>query len=369
MFSMTLNAQIPDGYYNSADGLTGEPLKSALHQIIQGHTRFPYTATGTDVWDILKVADEDPDNSNNIFLIYTGRSQAKTENSGENPTYTGDRWNREHLWSKSHGFPSESDTAYTDCHHLRAADESVNTVRSNRDFDEGGVEIAEAPGCYYDNANWSFQVRDEVRGDVARSVFYMVVRYDPGFHSDGSTYDLEMVDYSNTDPDNLGNSLFGKLTQLYAWNLADPVDDAERARNEVIFGFQHNRNPFIDHPEYADLIWGDGVVDEPANHAADFSAHTIVLNWTDATGAVLPDGYLIKMSSVGYNDIALPVDGVPVADDQNNKNVAFGVGTCTFGGLTPGVVYYFKIFDYTGNSTTIDYKTDGQVPEINQVAN
>ena len=241
-------AQIPAGYYDGATGLSGEDLKTALHSIVMNHTRYPYTATGTDTWYILKAADEDPNNSDNVILLYTGRSQAKTYNSGENPTYDGNRWNREHVWAKSHGFPAESDTAYTDCHHLRAADESVNTDRSNRDFDVGGLQHDEATSCFYDADSW--EPRDAIKGDIARAIFYMVVRYDPGLHSDLSPYDLELVDYTPTE-----GPLFGKESTLLAWHYADPVDDAERARNEVIFSYQHNRNPFIDHPEYVGAIW------------------------------------------------------------------------------------------------------------------
>jgi len=355
--------QIPAGYYDDASGLQGEELKAALHSIVKNHTKYPYTSSSIDTWDILKEADEDPNNSSNVLLIYTGRSQAKSENAGENPTYTGDRWNREHIWSKSHGFPSESDTAYTDCHHLRASDESVNTDRNERDFDDGGSQHPEATGCYYDGDSW--EPRDEIKGDVARMMFYMVVRYDPGYYTGGGTYDLELVDYTGT---NSGESLFGKESTLYAWHLADPVDDNERARNEVIYSYQGNRNPFIDHPEYANYIWGDGFAPEPTNHVSDFSANTITLEWVDATGDILPEGYLILMSDSGFGDITTPVDGTPVANGFTAKNVAYGVQKAIFGSLTPGTTYYFKMFGYVGEGASIDYKTDGDVPQVSEVA-
>lgn len=355
---MPLHAQIPAGYYDGAAGLDGEALKGALHSIVKNHTRYPYSASGTDTWDILQAADEDPNNTNNVILLYTGRSQAKSYNASTLP-YTGDRWNREHVWAKSHGFPAESDTAYTDCHHLRPTDESVNTSRSNRDFDNGGTPHSEATDCYYDSDSW--EPRDAVKGDIARAIFYMVVRYDPGLHSDLSPYDLELVDYTPTD-----GPLFGKRSTLYAWHLADPVDDAERARNEVIYSYQNNRNPFIDHPEYASYIWGD-LLPEPNNHVTQFSAHSITLNWTDAVGGILPDAYLVRMSNISFEAIATPVDGTAIADDANNRNVAYGVQKSVFGNLIPNTTYYFKLFAYKGSGATIEYKTDG-VPQTSQVA-
>lgn len=243
-------AQIPDGYYELAEGRSGSELKSALHDLISDHVKYPYTSGSTDVWDILKQSDEDPDNPDNVILIYTGRSQAKTENSGESGAGGSNRWNREHVWSKSHGFPVENDTAYTDCHHLRPADESVNSSRSTLDFDNGGSQHVEATECFYDGDSW--EPRDAVKGDVARMMFYMVVRYDPGFHTDNSIYDLELVDFTGTETN---QPTFGKLSTLLQWNAQDPVDEFESNRNEVVFGYQGNRNPFIDHPEWADSIF------------------------------------------------------------------------------------------------------------------
>lgn len=256
VFTSSAWAGIPSGYYDSASGKTGEVLKSSLHNIIADHVKYPYTSSNTDVWDILMESDEDPNNSDNVILIYTGRSQAKSENAGQSSASGGDRWNREHVWAKSHGFPSTSDTAYTDCHHLRPADESVNSSRSNLDFDNGGSAHIEATSCNYDSDSW--EPRDGVKGDVARMLFYMAVRYDPGFHSDNSEYDLEIIDSTGMDigvaP---GRPVIGKLSTLLAWHEADPVDSFESNRNEVVYSYQGNRNPFIDHPEYVDEIWGE----------------------------------------------------------------------------------------------------------------
>ncbi len=235
-----LFAQIPANYYDNAQGLTGEELKQALHNIIDDHEEFSYN----DLRDfILRNTDEDPANSNNVILLYTGRSQAKsTFGGGAND------WNREHVWAKSHGDFGNNPPAGTDAHHIRPTDASVNSSRGNLDFDMGGSPVNEAPGCFKDGD--SFEPRDAVKGDVARMIFYMSTRYEGG----GGEPDLEVVDEVNTSP----NPEHGKLSQLILWNTQDPPDDFEKNRNDVIYyQYQNNRNPFIDHPEYVDEIWGD----------------------------------------------------------------------------------------------------------------
>ncbi len=240
VFSLSLQAQIPSGYYNGTEGLTGDNLKSKLHDIIKDHTEYSYN----NLRDfILKATDEDPDNSNNVILLYTGRSQAKSTFGGG-----ANEWNREHVWAKSHGDFGTSAPAGTDAHHIRPTDVSVNSTRGNLDFDMGGNPVSEAPGCYVDGD--SFEPRDAVKGDVARMIFYMATRYEGG----SGEPDLEVVDRVNTYP----NPEHGKLSVLLQWNQQDPPDDFEMNRNDVIYyDYQHNRNPFIDHPEFVDAIWGD----------------------------------------------------------------------------------------------------------------
>lgn len=233
-------AQIPDGYYDDAEGLTGDELKEALYGIINDHIEFSYN----DLRDfILKNTDEDPDNSNNIILLYSGRSQDKSTFGGDP-----DDWNREHVWAKSHGDFGNNPPAGTDAHHIRPTDVSVNGARGNLDFDMGGSPVPEAPGCFKDSD--SFEPRDAVKGDVARMIFYMATRYEGG----SGEPDLEVVDAVNTYP----NPEHGKLSQLLLWHSQDPPDEFEINRNDIIYyHYQENRNPFIDHPEYVDDIWGN----------------------------------------------------------------------------------------------------------------
>ncbi len=233
-----LYAQVPAGYYNAAQGKTGAQLKAALHNIIKDHKELNYSA----LWGILSATDEDPENHNNVILIYSGISRAKSKHGGN----IGD-WNREHVWAKSHGGFGTNPPAGTDVHHIRPADVKVNGLRGHLDFDSGGSPVPGAPGCYMDNN--SFEPRDAVKGDVARMIFYMATRYE----GDNGEPDLEVVDYVNTFP----KPEMGKLSTLLQWNAQDPPDDFERHRNNVIYyDYQHNRNPYIDHPGYIQSIWG-----------------------------------------------------------------------------------------------------------------
>ena len=106
---------------------------------------------------------------------------------------------------------------------------------------------------------------------------------------------------------------------------------------------------------------------EPTNYPASFSAYNILLQWIDAAGTSLPDGYLIRMSSIGYSAIGDPVDGVAVEDGPNDKNIPYGMQNARFGNLAPGTTYYFKIYGYTGVGSNINYKTDGSIPQVQQI--
>ena len=257
-----VQTNMPVDYYQQANNLSGDDLKEALHQIISNHVVFPYTATTTDTWDILQLSDQDPDENNNMILVYTGRSQDKgyRDGSGNYSQYENgngtqsNSWNREHVWPKSHGFPDDSDNAYTDVHNLKPCDRSVNSSRGTKDFDNGGSQHSEASDCLTDSDSW--EPADYIKGDIARILFYMVVRYDPGIDHDNNVFDLELVDY--TTPNN-NDPILGKLSSLLEWHVNDPVDDYEINRNDVIFGFQENRNPFIDHPNLVNFLWGENI--------------------------------------------------------------------------------------------------------------
>ncbi|MEV6715689.1 endonuclease [Lentzea sp. NPDC051208] len=224
-------------YYATACDKQGAALKSALNSIIRNHTRLSYT----EVWEALKATDQDPNNSANVILLYSGVSRSKSANGGDQ-----NHWNREHVWPQSHG-PFDTNTAPgTDLHHLRPEDVTVNGVRGNLDFDNGGnLTHPEAPGNRYDTDSW--EPRDAVKGDVARMLFYMAVRYESG-----DQLNLEL----NNSTSNGSQPLMGKLSVLKQWHQQDPVDASERRRNELIFSsYQRNRNPFIDNENWVASIW------------------------------------------------------------------------------------------------------------------
>jgi endonuclease I len=229
-------AQIPAGYYNGTSGLSGQALKNKLNDIISGHNELSYNA----VKNALKNTDEDPNNSNNVILLYKGTSQSKNSFGGG-----ANDWNREHVWAKSHGGFGNSAPEGTDLHHLRPTDASVNSSRGNKEFDDGGVAHSEATQCFYDGDSW--EPRDEVKGDVARMLFYMAVRYE----GESGELDLEL----NESVSNGSAPFHGKFSTLLQWHQDDPVDAFEQNRNNEIYGYQNNRNPFIDHPNFAQLIW------------------------------------------------------------------------------------------------------------------
>jgi len=223
-------------YYSTTKDLNSTQLKNELHNIIKGHVRFPYSSSQTDSWNILTKADLDPNNTQNVILIYTGESI-----NGPAEYNSGSGWNREHVWAKSHGFSSSGDTAYTDCHNLHASNINANSARGNLDFDNGGNKYSNT-GNYFDNDSW--EPRDEIKGDVARTMLYMTVRYD------SPSLDLELTESIPSS-----GKIFGKKSTLLEWNRLDPPSDFERRRNNIVYSYQKNRNPFIDHPEFADAIY------------------------------------------------------------------------------------------------------------------
>jgi len=205
-------------YYDDAEGLYGSALMDALSIIV--NSGFNGVTYG-DARYILDETDQDPNNPNNLILVYLGTSVSGTWNCSPCT------WNREHVWPQSLlGVSADNATvnSASDLYNLMPANPGENSSRGNSPYSEMGL---------------GYEPRDEVKGDVARALFYMMIMYD----------ELNLVD------DAPGIHEMGYLNELLQWHLDDPVDDFELARLEVIFSYQSNRNPFVDYPHFVDLIW------------------------------------------------------------------------------------------------------------------
>ena len=223
--------------------MEADDIKAILHNLIDEHISGSYAQLKT----ILPQSDADPNDPSKMILLYTGRSQG----GGIAQNNEADGWNREHVWPLSKLGGDTGLTAGHDAHHIRPADVSVNSARGNLEFGLATTVVSDtyATGSSKcKKSDYYFEPRDEVKGDIARMLFYMAVRYEGDVSGEA---DLELVF------DALGKTTYeiGNLELLLEWNRIDPVDDFERNRNNVIYTYQNNRNPFIDYPSLADLIW------------------------------------------------------------------------------------------------------------------
>jgi len=238
----------PAGYYSQLDAKADVELRQAMQDIIADPS-VVRAQTYTDIIDILNEADQNPANSNQVWLVYSEEGRAKLD--FQTTSDNNGKWNREHTFPRSRaGYQSiEEDEmgdginvfwvtsadslrhGNSDAHALRAADGQENGVRNNQHYGEY-IGPAGTLGSF--------------RGDVARSVLYMEIRYNG----------LEIV---NGFPEIDGQ--LGDLATLLEWHRNDPPDDFEMNRNNVIYNWQRNRNPFIDQPDLVEYIWGDQVGD------------------------------------------------------------------------------------------------------------
>ena len=238
-----------EDYYSGLETLKGEALAKGLYLKIKNHKTFTYR----QCYDILIELDSDPENPNNVIGIYSNFSMNAAKQYNE-----GNGWNREHIWAKSYGDFGTAPGPGTDLHHLRASDVSTNSARNNRTFDEADEPYTDGDGnylgesgCYTSSVEWVWEPRNERKGDIARMIFYMDIRYE----GEGGEPDLALVDEI---PDRGSKEPYhGKLSTLLRWHEEDPVSEEEKNRNELIYEkYQKNRNPFIDHPEFARKVWG-----------------------------------------------------------------------------------------------------------------
>jgi endonuclease I len=265
-------ADAPSGYYKDAEGRTGNELKSVLHKIIDGHKPLKYTISGNDdwhdgekvdVWEALVYTDsacpEEEPKCGLVQMLYLdeSRSISKANRGGG----ANDAWDREHVWPKSRGFKDQPQDGYTDLHHLRPADRNVNGKHWAYGYEDGGEVLMDKLGDGTEVATTmkvnkqanSFEPSDQAKGQVARMVFYMAVRYERGdMQGDEKMPDLVI----ETGNQKTKEPLIGDLCTLVKWNNQFGVSDFERRRNARVQELQGNRNPFIDNAGWVNLIWG-----------------------------------------------------------------------------------------------------------------
>jgi len=247
---------IPSGYYNSIEGLSGAALKQELQRIIADPSVVRLHSYA-DIWEILRSSDRNPNNNNQVWCIYTEQPFSKLDQ--QNTSSIVGKWNREHIFCQSRGGfeVASGDTAdginvwsttsatttvdgVSDAHHIRAVSGQENSSRNNKNY--GTVASSSVySGPTATQGSW--------RGDVARALFYMAVRFDGLNIVNGDP--SEYVPSTTTASGNIGD-----LATLLTWNALDPKDDFEMNRNNYIYTWQMNRNPFIDYPLLADYIFG-----------------------------------------------------------------------------------------------------------------
>ena len=320
-----------ENYYSDVNlNLTGVTLKEELAtKIISTHSQFLFY---DQVWDASKATDVNPNNSAQVLLIYgyengsdtdvtNDRERGINQNSGS----SGD-WNREHVFSQSLGVPALSDSGPgSDAHHLRPADAQRNSSRNNRKFTTGtGNSGAQS------NAGW--YPGDEWKGDVARMMMYMYVRYgDRCLPSN-----IGIGDNSST-PDDM-------IDLFLQWNAEDPVSDFERQRNTFHENTsnqnaQGNRNPFIDNPILATRIWGGtkaedswGIYTNSDTEApsipkfisiSNVTTFSVDVSWTASTDNTATTSYDVFVDgnlAINTTDTSVTIKGL-----NSNTNYSFTV--------------------------------------------
>ncbi|SEP65643.1 endonuclease [Flavobacterium urocaniciphilum] len=249
-----VSSTAPAGYYASLEGLSGAALKQALQDII-ANPSVVHLHSYADIWDIIRVADTNPLNSGQIWDMYLEVPMSKIDQQ-QGSSIVG-KWNREHIFCQSRGGFVVADGDYaeginvwnttsaastvdgvSDAHHIRAENGQENSSRNNKNYGPVNSSTVYA-GPVGTQGSW--------HGDVARSLFYMAVRFNG----------LNVVngDPSETTGANPSGNI-GDLATLLSWNVSDKRDDYEMNRNNYVYTWQNNRNPFIDYPLLADYIFG-----------------------------------------------------------------------------------------------------------------
>ncbi len=305
-------------YYQNVNLATTAQLRCSLYQTITtGITRYDYSAA----LPMLNRYEQDPDDSTKVWEVYRNASYPKQSGGDAN-------YNKEHTWPKTYGFPNESATPHSDLHMLHASDTLFNSHRGSKPYDNcdsgcsADATIANhgAGGAGGGDNNWynstgstenarSYEVWDFRKGDMARAVMYMAIRYKGETVLAGRPQEpnLELTDNRSliTSAGSGGKHYMGMLTALLAWNQFDPPTPREVVRNDLVQEDQHNRNPFIDHYEWATRelfetpMASPCVMNQNAPLALPDSYPTAAVNQTQAIPAA--SGVLANDSDVEFD--------------------------------------------------------------------
>lgn len=354
------NAQAPAGYYNSANGLSGASLKTALSSIItSGHQDKGYSGlwTGYKTTDI----DKNYENDGSIMDIYSEKPSGTdpykyTPGTNQCGTYSmeGNCYNREHIVPQS--LFSEAAPMVSDIHFIRATDGKVNGMRSNYPFGKvgtatfislNGSKLGSSISSGY--AGTVFEPIDEFKGDVARMIFYFVTRYQSKLSSFSSG-------------NMLGSSTFPglqtwELNVLLAWHNQDPVSQAEINRNNASYTYQGNRNPFIDNPNYVSQIWGSN----PGT--TDPGTPTPGTECINETFGTIPTASSASYLTRTWTGSGISWTATDARTDQtiNSQSITVRNGSLTSGSSANGIgsLTVTTQLKFSGTSGTLDVKVNG----------
>ncbi|HTY10313.1 MAG TPA: endonuclease [Bacteroidota bacterium] len=381
--SLSLWAQ--PGTYFDGISTSSATFVTDLQNLINPHTRITYD--NYDETNIANFASRDTTNGQKVVTcVYSGLNYVYTPpfkwwgNAGVN---NDSGFSREHSWCQSwmpsaHASNFTSLPEYSDQHHLFP----VNQVHANDPRSNHPEGVVVSPTYTFlackvgtdASGHTVFEPRQSHKGDFARALFYMAVCYN-GVNG----YDWTFNHLNNVILDSLSEAA-QDVNLLLQWNKDDPPDAWEVSRNNYIQSIQNNRNPFVDHPEWANYINFNDLSKltptyavEPSNHVTNLAignvtSSSLTVSWTNAAaGSQQPSGYLIELYA--SDDYFTPEDGSVYADDTDltdNRavvNVANSGGTShQFTGLSCGTTYYVHMYSYNGSSSQINYKIDGTVP-------
>ncbi|NUN08878.1 MAG: endonuclease [Ignavibacteriaceae bacterium] len=357
------------------------PNSAAFISDLKNRVRVPYTKVSYDNFDETYIANFAAINNGNgtksVICVYSGYEYIY---SG---VFTWGVMSREHTFCHSWmpSFSSTSGDEYADQHHLFPTHQNnANAVRSNHPLGKVTTVTSQfLDGKLGTNAlgQLVYEPRDKQKGDAARALLYMMLRYDG---IDGVAWNLNWLNNTRLPALNEAPQAFETLLN---WHRQDPPDKHEVERGNYIQSVQQNRNPFTDRPEYVSYINFNNfsklspVYDpEPSNYpvslVATSTSTSITVNWTDASGTQVPSGYLVQIFS--KDDYFLPIDGEIYSDDTTlsdgkglfNVTHTGGANGITFERLASGTAYYVTVYSYNGGGALRNYKINGVFPRVSK---